>query len=76
MDKYKMMTDQMLVGYYMMGCNEAFDCWTFSEFFPQLPWINFFNTLSFIFNHLVQITLRMHIYTTIRIVSLCPVILV
>jgi len=26
MDKYKMMTDQMLVGYYMMGCNEAFDC--------------------------------------------------
>ena len=21
-----MMTDQMLVGYYMMGCNEAFDC--------------------------------------------------
>ena len=26
MDNYKMMTDQMLVGYYMMGCNEAFDC--------------------------------------------------
>lgn len=26
MDNYKMMTDQILVGYYMMGCNEAFDC--------------------------------------------------
>ena len=26
MDTYKMMTDQTLVGYYMMGCNEAFDC--------------------------------------------------
>lgn len=26
MDNYKMMTDQMLVGSYMMGCNEAFDC--------------------------------------------------
>lgn len=34
------------------------------------------NPLSFIFNHLGQITLRMHIYTTIRIVSLYPVILV
>ena len=26
METYKMMTDQTLVGLYMMGCNEAFDC--------------------------------------------------
>lgn len=26
MDKFNVMTDQALVGQYMMGCNEAFDC--------------------------------------------------
>lgn len=26
METYQMMTDQTLVGLYMMGCNEAFDC--------------------------------------------------